>query len=326
MTLNEMRAVVIDHFGGPDVFSIRNVSMPEPKPDQILVKVDSAGIGVWDDIEREGMLSKMFGTQAKFPWILGSEGAGKIVATGDNVSKFQIGDLVYGHIWTPTEASKAGFYAEYVVLNQDHAWKIPSNITTEQAGALLIDGVTAFRGIDDTLSLKKNEKLMIFGASGGLGHFALQFAKRFGAKVFAVASGEDGVALALRLGAEAAVDGHTDNIVASAKEFAPDGFDAALITVAGDVTEQALTTMRNGGRVAYPWINQRPSPKAPSNVSLSGYNANMDNDVVFRMNKLIEAGTFELHLGKTFPLDQVVEGFKTVTSHHLGRLVLLPNA
>ena len=166
---------------------------------------------------------------------------------------------------------------------------------------------------------------MIFGASGGLGHLAIQLGKRLGAKVFAVASGADGVDLALKLGAEAAVDGRSEKIVTSAKKFAPHGFDAALITVAGDVTEKALTTMRSGGRIAYPWVNQRPPPKAPSNVSLSGYNANIDNDFIIKMNKLIEAGTFKVHLDKIFPLDQVVEGFKTVLSHHLGRLALLPN-
>ena len=121
------------------------------------------------------------------------------------------------------------------------------------------------------------------------------------------------------------MNGYTGNIIASAKEFAPKVIDAALITVAGDVTERALTTMRNGGRVAYPWINQRPPPKAPANVSLSGYNANKDHDLVIKKNKLIEDGRFDVHLDKTFPLDQVEEGFKAITSHHLGRLALLPN-
>lgn len=323
--MNEMRAVVIDRFGGPEVLSIRNIPISEPKANEILVKVDSAGIGVWDNAEREGMLAKMFGTKAKFPWILGSEGAGKVVGIGEKVSEFQIGDLVYGDIWTPTESTKAGFYAEYAILNVDNAWPIPSNLTTEQAGPLLIDGATALRGLDDTLALKQDETLMIFGASGGLGHLAVQLGKKLGARVFAVASGEDGVSLALKLGAEAAEDGHNANIIAAAREFAPNGFDTALITVAGDSTEKALTTMRSGGRVAYPWINQRPPPKAPSNTSLSGYNASVDRAMIFKLNKLIEAGTFEVHIGKTFSLDQVVEGFKTVTSHHLGRLALLPN-
>ncbi len=91
----EMRAVVIDRFGGPEVLSVRNIPVPEPEPDQILVRVGSAGIGIWDVGEREGRLAKMFGIQAKFPWVswvLGSEGAGKITAVGDKVSGFRNGD------------------------------------------------------------------------------------------------------------------------------------------------------------------------------------------------------------------------------------------
>src|SRR5579864_3983622 len=95
----EMRALVIDRFGGPEVLSVRNIPVPEPGPDQVVVRVGSAGIGVWDFAEREGILAKMFGIEPKFPWVLGSEGAGKVTAVGDNVSGIRGGDLVYGDIW-----------------------------------------------------------------------------------------------------------------------------------------------------------------------------------------------------------------------------------
>ncbi len=239
---------------------------------------------------------------------------------------FEMAILVYGDIWSTTATTKAGFYAEYAALNADSAWPIPSTVTTEQAGALLIDGATALRGLDDTLALRQDEKLMVFGASGGLGHLAVQLGRRFGARVFAIASGKDGVDLAVRLGAEAAVDGRNGNIVASAREFAPNGFDAALITVAGDASEKALTTMREGGRVAHPWVNQRPPPKAPSNVRLLGYNGNIDRPLIFKLNKLIEAGAFELYLDKTFTLEQAADAYQAVTSRHLGRIALLPSA
>jgi NADPH:quinone reductase-like Zn-dependent oxidoreductase len=330
MSKDEMRAVAIDRFGGPEVLMVRDVAVPELGPNQILVQVESAGIGVWDVAEREGMLVTRLGIQPKFPWVLGSEGAGKIIAVGEKVTGFRKGDLVYGHVWGTNP--KAGFYAEYTALNADQAWPIPSTITAEQAGALLIDGGTALRGLDDTLNLKKGEKLMVFGASGGLGHLAIQLGKRLGARVFAIASGEDGVALARRLGAEAAVDGHGGDIGAPAREFAPDGFDAALITVRGqaegavEAAESALTTVREGGRVAYPWTdNIRPPPRAPSNVRLDGYMlGNMDRALVTKLNKLIEADAFEVHLGKTFTLDQAVDAYRAVGSHHLGRLALLP--
>jgi len=319
-----MRAVVIDHFGGPEALSVRDILVPKPGPDQILVQVESAGVGVWDVAEREGVLAKMFGIQAKFPWILGSEGSGTVMATGEKVTGFQNGDLVYGDIWSRTSTTKEGFYAEYALLAADHAWQIPSNVTTEQAGALLIDGATALRGLDDALRLQRDETLMVFGASGGLGHLAIQLAKRFGARVFAVASGEDGVALALRLGADDAVDGRHGDVVASASDFAPNGIDAALITVAGDDSEKALTTMRSSGRVAYPWVNQRPPPRAPSTANLSGYNGNIDRPLIMKLNKLVEEDAFEVHLDKTFTLDQAAVAFKAVGSHHLGRIALLP--
>jgi NADPH:quinone reductase len=319
-----IRAVVIDRFGGPEVLSVRDIPIPTPNPDQILVRVESAGVGVWDVAEREGVLAKMFGIQARFPWILGSEGSGKVVAIGDNITGIRNGDLVYGDIWSRTATTKEGFYAEYAVLGADHAWPIPSNVTAEQAGALLIDGATALRGLEDALHLQRDETLMVFGASGGLGHLAIQLAKRLGARVFAVASGEDGVALALKLGADDAVDGRHGNVVASASDFAPSGIDAALVTVAGDAAEKALTTMRTGGRVAYPWVNQRPPPKAPSTAHLSGYNGNIDRPLVMKLQKIVEDGPFGVYLEKIFPFDQAADAFKALGRHHLGRIVLRP--
>jgi len=159
-----MRAVMIDRFGGPEVLSVRDVPVPQPQPDQVLVRVESAGIGIWDVGERQGLVAKMLGTQPKFPWILGSEGAGTVIAVGERAGGFRKGDLVYGDVWGTNP--KAGFYAEYAALDTDHVWSIPSTVTTEQAGALLIDGGTALRGLGDTLSLKQGEVLMIFGASG----------------------------------------------------------------------------------------------------------------------------------------------------------------
>ncbi len=327
---DEMRAVTIDRFGGPETLSVRTLPMPKPGPNQVLIQVESAGIGIWDLAELGGMLAQRAGIKPSFPWTLGSEGAGKIVAVGQKVTGFSKGDLVYGIVWGTNP--KAGFYAEYTAVNADQAWPIPSTITAQEAGALLIAGGTVLRGLDDNLNLKKGETLLVFGASGGLGHLAIQLGKRLGARVFAIASGEDGVALARRLGAEAAVDGHGGDIRAPAREFAPDGFDAALITVRGqaegavEAAESALTTLREGGRVAYPWTdNFRPPPRVPSSVRLHGYMlGNTDRGLVIKLNKLIEAGAFEVHLGRTFTLERATDAYQALGSHHLGRLALVP--
>jgi NADPH:quinone reductase len=324
---NEMRAVVIDRFGGPEVLTVSTLPVPEPKPDQILIRVKSAGVGIWDQLEREGAMANMYKIQTKFPLVLGSEGAGKIVDVGEKVSGFQKGDTIYGFIWQRNP--KAGFDAEYAAVNAEQAWPIPSNLTLEQASALAIGGATALKGLDDTLHLKPDEKLLVVGASGTVGHMAVQLAIRMGADVFAVASQDDGVALAERLGAEGVVEGHSGDIARSAREYAPDGFDAAFLTVGGEPAEKALIAMAEGGRVAHP-VGVKP-PKVSSSVKLlppyivNKDPENMDRGLMDRLNKLIEAGPFEVHLDEIFSLDRVVDAHRALGSHHVGRLVLRPS-
>ena len=323
---DEMRAVVIDRFGGPEVLSIKTVPTPEPEPEQILIRVESAGLGIWDAGERQGMVAQMLGIKATFPWILGSEGAGKVVAIGDRVNKFRVGDSVYGIAWATNP--KAGFFAEYKTLGSDWASPVPSNLSMGEAGALMIDGVVAFRGIDDILRVKSGEKLMIFGASGGIGHLAIQFGTRIGAHVFAVSSGEDGAALARRLGAEDAVDGHSADIVAAARKFAPTGFDAALFAAGGEAADRAVTTLRDGGRIAHPFglsLSRVPSSVRELSYSESTYWNKPDHETMSNLNRQIEAGPFEVHLGGTFSLDHVQDAFRALDSHYLGRLAILPD-
>ena len=190
-----------------------------------------------------------------------------------------------------------------------------------------VDAMTALRGLDDTLALKPAESVMIFGASGGIGHLAVQLAKRMGARVFAVASGSDGVALVKRLGADAVVDGHKDDIAAAARQFAPDGLDAALITAGGPAADKALTAMHAGGRVAYP-NGVEPGPKPPSGIDAKSYDGMPDPQAIEKLNRLIESsgppgtGPFEVHVARSFPLDQAAEAHRALDEHYLGKLVL----
>jgi NADPH:quinone reductase-like Zn-dependent oxidoreductase len=150
---------------------------------------------------------------------------------------------------------------------------------------------------------------------------AVQFAKRMGARVLAVASGDDGVALATRLGADAVVDGRKDDVVAAAREFAPNGLDAALVTAGGETADQALTAVREGGRVACPH-GVMPEPKVRSGVRLIRYNGDRNQVAIAKLNRLIESGPFEIHVARTFPLDQAVEAHRALGIHYLGKLAL----
>lgn len=313
-----MRAVALDRFGGPETLKVQTIPIPEPDEDEILIHVESAGVGAWDPFEREGGFVQVLGVTPKFPYVLGTDGAGTVAAVGEDVEEFKEGDRVYAaELGNP----KGGFYAEYAVVKADNASRIPGGLKMEQAAVLASDGLTALRGLEDVLGLQPDESVMIFGASGGIGHLAVQLAKRLGARVFAVASGEDGVSFVKRLGADAAVDGRSDQVLDAAREFAPDGIDTALVTAGGDATDRALAAIRAGGRVAYP-NGVMPEPKAPAQVSTQAYDGEGGPDAIDRLNELIEAGPFEVHVHRVFPLEQAAAAQAALEEHHLGKIAL----
>jgi NADPH2:quinone reductase len=315
-----MQAAAIDRFGGIDTIRLQTLPIPEIASDEILIRVESAGVGAWDPYEREGMFANLFGTVPKFPYVLGSEGAGKVAAVGKEVRKFKEGDRVYA---LSLANPKGGFYAQYVAVKAHQVSHIPGKLTIEKAGAMSVDAITAMRGLELALDLKQGESLMIFGASGGIGHMAVQLAKRMGARVFAIASGADGVALVARLGADIAVDGHKDDLAKAAREFAPAGIDAALLTAGGKTVEKALAAMRRGGRAAYPNGVQQ-APDARSGLVVKSYDGTPDPQVMEKLNHLIEAGPFDVHIANVFSLDRAAEAHRALAHHHLGKIALRP--
>jgi len=314
-----MRAVALDKFGGPDALKVQNLPIPQIEAQEVLIRVDAAGVGAWDPFEREGRFVEITGIKPTFPYVLGTDGAGTIAAVGKDVNGFKEGDRVYGaELGNP----RGGFYAQYAALKADNVSLIPGRLTIEQAAVLLTDGLTALTGLEKVLGLKSGESLMVFGASGGIGHLALQLAKRLGADVFAIASGDDGVRLAKKLGADSAVDGRSDNVLKAAKEFAPNGIDAALVTAGGDRTVRALSATRKGGRIAYPH-GVMPDPTAPDGVAIEAYDGENSPALIDRLNTLIDSGPFDVHVDRTFRLEEASKAHKALTEHHLGKIALL---
>ncbi|HET8539149.1 MAG TPA: NADP-dependent oxidoreductase [Anaeromyxobacter sp.] len=306
----QMKAAAFDHVGGPEVLHTETLPVPEPKPAQVLVRLDSAGIGVWDPEVRSGEIE--LGRRA-FPRIIGNDGAGEVVAVGPEVERFHVGDRVYAYSFD------GGFYAEYVALHEYEIAPIPEGLTAEEAGALGADGVTALRGLEDRLHLAPGQALMVYGASGGIGHIAVQLAKRLGARVLAVASGRDGVELVRRLGADAAVDGKRDDVARAVRDFAPGGLDAALVLVHGETLAPALALVRRGGRVAHP-NGVEPAPRAPEGVALLAYDGEPGREALERLNELISAGPFHVELGKVYRLEDAAQAHREIARHHLGKL------
>lgn len=313
-----MRAVALDKFGGPEALKIQELPIPQIEADEVLIRVEAAGVGAWDPYEREGRFVEITGNKPTFPYVLGTDGAGTIAAVGKDVTRFKEGERVYA---AELANPKGGFYAQYTVVKADNASLIPGNMSIEQAAVLPTDALTALTGLEKFIGLKSGESLMVFGASGGIGHLAVQLAKRLGAKVFAIASGDDGVQLCKKLGADVAVDGRGDDVLNAAKEFAPNGIDAALVTAGGPDTDEALSAIRKGGRIAYPH-GVMPEPTAPEGVALEAYDGENSPKLIERLNSLIESGPFEVHVDETFPLEEASKAHASLDEHHLGKIAL----
>ncbi len=307
-----MKAAVIDKFGGPDVFRVASVPVPELAEREILIRIDTAGIGAWDPWLRKGGMGG-----DRFPLVLGSDGSGTVVACGSKVRRFKAGDRVYAYTF---ENPKGGFYAQYAAVPEDAAAPVPANISLEEAGGLPAVGVTALAGVE-ALKIKDDWAIMILGASGGVGHVTLQLAKRQGARLLAVASGKDGVDLVKKLGADQAVNGRTADLVKAAQDFAPGGLDAALAFANSGTLMESLKRVKKGRRIAYP-NGVEPEPKGLTGVKVQAFDGLPDPAAFERLNTLIAQGPFRVEISRTYRLEDLPRAHRDVLKHHIGKLAL----
>ncbi len=313
-----MRAMVLDGFGGPERLHECRVPVPSPGRGRVLIRLETAGVGSWDPFEREGGYAEMQGTAPSFPYVLGSEGAGTIVAVGDAVTSRAVGERVFAvGFLNPT----GGFYAEYVCVDAGLAAPVPAGLSTSQAAVMGGVGMTALRGLQDALAVRSGETLLVHGASGAMGHLAVQLSKRLGAEVLAVASGEDGVALATRAGADVAIDGRAEQVADGARRISADGLDAALLTVGGPEADAAVATVRPGGRVAYP-TGVQPEPASTPSVEPRAFNGEPDPELLERFAALVGDGPLDVHIAREFTFDQIPAAHRALHEHHLGKLAI----
>jgi NADPH:quinone reductase len=311
-----MKAVAIDRFGDERVLKVRDVPVPPLEAGEVLMRVRWAGLGEWDPFEREGGFAKL--KKPSFPLVLGSEGAGEVIAVGPRVRRFKRGDRVFAPGFLNP---KGGFYAEYAVVNQDLVAHVPDGVTLKDAAVMSGVGLTALRGLDDVLKLQRGESILIFGASGALGHLAVQIAQRRGARVLAIASGRDGASLVRRLGADSVVEGHKGDLAKAATDFAPDGVDVALFAGSGPRVKEAVRFIRRGGRLAFP-NGIEPEPKPPAGVKAKAFDGDPDADIIGRFARLLRKPPLRAHIGAVFPLRRVVAAHRALGRHHIGKLAL----
>ena len=311
-----MQAAAIDRAGGPEVVTLHTLPVPKPAADEVLIALDTAGVGPWDAGVRRHPDSLK---HSQLPLVLGTDGAGTIVALGAQAQGFKLGDAVYSYSW---DNPQGGFYAQYVAVPAKLVGHVPPGMTLRDAGAIATTGLTAIQGIDDALHVQAGQTLIIHGAAGGVGTLALQFAKLRKARVLATVSGADGAEFARRLGADAVVDGREGDIVAAAHALAPAGVDAVLALVGGEALERCIDALRPGGRVAFP-NGVRPEPKARDAISVAGYDAIAGPQELERLNQAIGAARLAVPIAAEYPLADAGKAHERMDAGHvLGKIVL----
>jgi NADPH:quinone reductase len=310
-----MRAAAIDRAGDSSVLTLHTLPVPKPNANEVLIAVNTAGVGIWDvGIRRHPDEIQ----HSRFPLVLGTDGAGTVAAVGSNVRGFKPGDQVYSYSW---DNPNGGFYAEYVAVPAERVGHVPEGLTLRDAGALGTTGLTALQGIDDALHVKSGQTVLIHGASGGVGTLAVEFAKLRGARVLATASGDDGAALVKQLGADAVVDSRTGDISAAAHNFAPGGVDAVLAFAGGDSFERCIDTLRAGGRVALP--NGVEPPKTRPGVSPIAYDAVAGPREYERLNQAVQQAHLRIPIAAEYSLaDAARAQDRMAAGHVLGKIIL----
>src|SRR5947207_12210595 len=192
-----MKAIVAHDYGGPEVLKLEEVPVPEPKENEILVRVIASGVNPADPLVLNGKYAKEFGTH--LPLVLGYDMAGVAVKTGAKVTKLKVGDPVYAYLLF------GGGWAEYCISNENESAIKPKSLGFIEASAIPLAALTAWQALIDIAKLESGQPALIHGGSGGVGSFAIQIAKARGARVIATASTAN-QGLLKQLGADVAVD------------------------------------------------------------------------------------------------------------------------
>lgn len=323
-----MTAIGFDAPGGPDVLKPQQRPVPQPGPGQVLVHVAVAGVNRPDVLQRMGGYAPPPGASD----IPGLELAGRIVALGEGVSRYEVGDQICALV-------AGGGYAEYAVVHEDNALPIPSGLSLEEAGAIPETFFTVWTNVFQRGGLKKGESFMVHGGTSGIGTTAIQLAKAFGATVLATAGSDDKCAACRELGADYAINYRTEDFVAAAKAATGGrGVNLILDMVGGDYINRNYDAAAESGRIVQ--IAFLNGPKAEVNFSrlmlkrlthtgstlrprTIAEKAAIARELEEKVWPLLTEGRCKPVVYARFPLAQAAEAHRLMESNaHIGKIVL----
>ena len=304
-----MKAVVVHEYGEPELARYEDAPRPEPKENEVLVRVIACGVNPADPLIVSGKYAKEFGTQ--LPLIPGYDVAGVVERTGANVTRLKVGDAVYGY------ALFGGGWAEYAVLSDGEAALKPASLTYTEAAAVPLAALTAWQALIDAAQLRAGQTILIHGGSGGVGSFAIQIAKARGAKVIATASiaNQD---LLKELGADVAIDYTKTKFEDVAKDV-----DVVLDPVGKDTFARSYAVLKKGGIVVT--LVARPDQGELDRRGIRGVSLSVksDGDDLAEISKLIAEKKIRPVVTQTLPLTEATKALRQAETHHTrGKVVL----
>ena len=315
-----MKAVRIHAFGGPEVLQLEDVARPVPAPDEILVQVYASGVNPADWVVREGG-NDFLRSLLKLPLILGWDAAGIVAETGSEVTAFRKGDAVYGAPNFPGDGS----YAEYCVGKASQWARKPKRISFNEAAGVPLAGLTAWTAIFALGQLRAGQRILIKGASGGVGSFAVQFAKAKGAYVIGLASAGN-LAHLQQLGADEVLDYRSQPF----EELVHDVdvvFDASPLRDSADRLK-SVRVLKPGGilvsvNIDFPFTEDVLAALAQKQAKGELVVMQSRQEWLVEMAQLIEEGRVKVFVSQVFPLAQVAEAHRESQTWHVqGKLVL----
>lgn len=237
-----MKAMVLDHFGGPEVLHMADIAAPQATPGQVVVQVAFASVNPADWKAREGWLAQYF--QYEFPFVVGFDAAGIVTEVGDGVTHVKPGDRVV----TPGNQGlgERGSYAEFVRSAAERVIPLPDNVSLKDAASLPTAGMTAWKATLDNGHAGPGKLVVVNGGAGGTGSFAIQLAKMAGAQVACTCS-DANFDYVRSLGADHVIDYRRVNVVDAIRAWAPDGVDLIVDTVGQGTFVETISTMKAGG-------------------------------------------------------------------------------
>ncbi|KRP54525.1 NADP-dependent oxidoreductase [Pseudomonas poae] len=304
-----MKAIRIKQFGGPQVMQLTQVQVPEPKPGEVLVKNFFVGINPVDYKIREGQYPQV--TTDELPLTLGREVAGLIEEVGQGVSDFKKGDRVFAMLGAD------GAYAEYSCVPVEHLARIPAGLDWPHAAGVPLAGHTAWQALVEHGRIEHGQKVLIHGGTGGVGHFAVQFAKVKGAEVYATASTES-LPFLNELGVDRAIDYKTERFEAICKDF-----DLVIDLIGGDTQARSWQVLGEGGRLVSTLT--MPDAHHPQAAGKTGtrFTAAPRGDELAEIAGLIEAGNVQVFIAKVFELNEAEQALDFLAGEHVhGKVVL----